>query len=227
LERLAQKSALLTGQTIINVPNPININLFRRGNRNVAREKLKLPKDMPLILFGSVKIKDERKGIAYFVEACNLLAVKYPELKDKWGVVVFGHKSAYLENLLPFQVYALDYVSNEHDVVNIYNAVNLYATPSLEENLPNTIMEAMACGVPCVGFNIGGIPEMIDHLHNGYVARYKSAEDLANGIHWILFEADYPLLSEQAVRKVAANYSEHIVARRYIEIYNKATGKHA
>lgn len=50
------------------------------------------------------------------------------------------------------------------------------------------IMEAMACGVPCVGFNVGGIPEMIDHLHNGYVAQYKSSEDFANGIHWILTE---------------------------------------
>ena len=62
--------------------------------------------------------------------------------------------------------------------------MDIFVTPSLEENLPNTIMEAMACGIPCVGFNVGGIPEMIDHLHNGYVAQYKSAEDFANGIYW-------------------------------------------
>jgi glycosyltransferase involved in cell wall biosynthesis len=227
LEGLARKSALLIGQTVTSIPNPINTNLFRPGNRNVAREKLNLPKEMPLILFGSVKIRDERKGIAYFIEACNLLVAKHPELKDKWGVVVFGHQSAHLENLLPFRVYALDYVSNEHDIVSIYTAVNLYTIPSLEDNLPNTIMEAMACGVPCVGFNVGGIPEMIDHLHNGYVARYKSAEDFANGIYWTLAGSEYAVLSEQAVRKVAGAYSERIVAKRYIEIYTKVTGAHA
>ena len=81
--------------------------------------------------------------------------------------------------------------SNEHQLVDIYNAVDLFVTSSLEENLPNTIMEAMSCGIPCVGFNVGGIPEMIDHLHNGYVAQYKSAEDFANGIYWILTEPEY------------------------------------
>ncbi|MDR3119545.1 MAG: glycosyltransferase family 4 protein [Mediterranea sp.] len=227
LKGLAQKSALLVGHNVINIPNPINTNLFKPGNRNVAREKLNLPKDMPLILFGSVKIKDERKGVAYFAEACNLLAAKHPELKEKLGVVVFGHHSDYLENRLPFRVYALNYVKSEHDMTGIYNAVNLYATPSLEDNLPNTIMEAMACGVPCVGFNVGGIPEMIDHLHNGYVARYKSAEDFANGIYWTLTESEHALLSEQAIRKVAVAYSERTVAKRYIDMYNKVTSKHA
>ena len=67
-------------------------------------------------------------------------------------------------------------------MVNIYNAVDLFVIPSLEENLPNMIMEAWRAAF-CVGFNVGGIPEMIDHLHNGYVARYKSFGGLANGIH--------------------------------------------
>ena len=112
-------------------------------------------------------------------------------------------------------------------VVNIYNAVDLFVIPSLEENLPNMIMEAMACGVPCVGFNVGGIPEMIDHLHNGYVARYKSSEDFANGIHWILTDPEYDELSAQACRKVLGNYSESIIAKKYTDLYNKVTGKYA
>ena len=107
----------------------------------------------------------------------------------------------------------------------IYNAVDLFVTPSLQENLPNTIMEAMSCGVPCVGFCIGGIPEMIDHLHNGYVARYRSAEDLANGICWSLTEGDYQSLSTEARRKVLSTYAEHVVAMKYIGIYNRITGQ--
>ena len=227
LKERAGQSALLKGHTIVDIPNPISTGLFKPQNALAARNKMELPTDKKLILFGSVKVTDKRKGIDYFIESCKLLAEKYPEMKEELGVVVYGKNSECLKPLIPFQVYALDYISNEKDLVNIYNAVDLYVTPSLEENLPTTIMEAMACGVPCVGFNVGGIPEMIDHLHNGYVAEYKSAEDLANGIIWTLSESEYQSLSEEACRKAVSNYSESIVAKKYIDIYNKITGNHA
>ncbi|NLA63680.1 MAG: glycosyltransferase, partial [Bacteroidales bacterium] len=86
---------------------------------------------------------------------------------------------------------------------------------------PNTIMESMACGTPCVGFNIGGIPEMIDHTQNGYVATYKDAQDLANGLMWVLQESATEALSNNARNKVVENYSETTIAKRYIDIYNK------
>lgn len=226
LQSLAQKSALLSQHEVTHIPNPINTNLFKSQSKTEAREKCGLPTDGPLILFGSVKVKDKRKGADYLVEACNILVAEHPELKDTLGVVLIGHKSRSLEKLLPFKVYPLDYVSNEHDLVNIYNSVDMYVTPSLEDNLPNTIMEAMACGVPCVGFQVGGIPEMIDHLHNGYVADYKSAQDFANGIYWVLHESDYAMLCEQASRKVVTQYSERTIAMKYIDVYNKITGLH-
>ena len=136
-----------------------------------------------------------------------------------------GHDGENTKKLFPFPVYSLDYVSEEKKLAEVYNAVDLYVTPSLQDNLPNTIVEAMACGIPCVGFQIGGIPQMIDHLHNGYVAEYKNAKDFANGIHWALMEDDYKSLSEWASRKAVAAYSESNVAKRYISIYNKAIGK--
>lgn len=117
--------------------------------------------------------------------------------------------------------------ATKKELVDIYNAVDLYVTPSLQDNLPNTIVEAMACGIPCVGFNVGGIPQMIDHLHNGYVAQYKSAEDLANGICWTLTEGDYETLSSEAYRKAVTTYSESTIASQYIQIYNHITGKNA
>ena len=83
-------------------------------------------------------------------------------------------------------------------------------------------MEAMACGVPCVGFRVGGIAEMIDHHKNGYVALFKSASDLARGIRWVLDEADYDSLSHNAIKKVVSRYSQQVVAMKYIEIYNHA-----
>lgn len=221
LEGQARKSALLEGKEVLSIPNPINTKLFKSGDKKEARLKIGLPLDRRLLLFGSVKITDKRKGIDYLVAACEMLCSQFPELKSQLGVVVFGNHSRQLQELLPFEVFPLDYVSHEKEIVTIYNAVDMYVTPSLEENLPNTIMEAMACGVPCVGYNVGGIPEMIDHLHNGYVAEYKSVEDFARGIYWILSESTYELLCEEAVRKVETHYSEKSVANRYIQLYNK------
>lgn len=227
LKGQAEKSALLDKHTVINIPNPININLFKPRNKQEARTRCNFPADKRIILFGAAKPTDKRKGVDYFIESCNLLVQKHPELKDQIGIAIYGKQSEQIVPLLPFETYDLKYISSEKELVNVYNAIDLYATPSLEENLPNTIMEAMACGVPCVGFNVGGIPEMIDHLHNGYVAEYKSAEDFANGIYWTLTEGEYDMLSEEASRKVTACYSEGTIAKKYIEVYNKITGDHA
>jgi len=109
--------------------------------------------------------------------------------------------------------------------VDIYNSASVFVLPSLSENLPNTIMEAMACGVPCVGFKVGGIPEEIDHKKNGYVAAYRDYEDLARGIYWVLKEADYSSLCNEAQKKVRLSYSQQSVAVKYIEVYNQALAK--
>ncbi len=227
LESMAKESALLKNQHITNIPNAINTNLFKPRNKKEAREKLNLPTDRKLILFGSLKITDKRKGIDYLVEACKLLTKNNPELCSNLGVVVFGNESKQYSSLFPFPIYPMNYIDNEKKLVDVYNAVDLYVTPSLQDNLPNTIVEAMACGIPCVGFKVGGIPQMIDHLHNGYIAEYKSSADLANGIEWTLTEGDYENLSEQAFRKAVSSYSESTIAMKYIEVYNKITGKHA
>lgn len=224
LEAMARQSSLLAGQPVCNIPNAINTNLFHPMDKVAARRKYNLPLDKKLLLFGSLKITDKRKGVDYLIEACRWIQEKYPDLRSDVAIVTMGKAGADTAKLFSFPVYNLDYVSAERDLVDVYNAVDLYVTPSLQDNLPNTIVEAMACGVPCVGFNVGGIPQMIDHLHNGYVAEYKNAQDFANGIHWALVEDDYDTLSEMAARKAQLTYSESTVAKRYIEVYNKAIG---
>lgn len=221
LEALARQSKLTEGQRVCSIPNPINTSLFRPTGKTEARLRAGLPIGRKLLLFGSVKVTDKRKGLDYMVESCRLLAEKYPELKEKLTVVVLGNGAEALEPLLPFSVHAAGYVADEHKLADIYNGADLYVTPSLQENLPNTIMEAMACGTPCVGFDIGGIPEMIDHLHNGYVAEYRSAADLAEGIYWVLTSPEADSLGEAAARKAATHYSESAVARQYIKLYNE------
>jgi glycosyltransferase involved in cell wall biosynthesis len=130
-----------------------------------------------------------------------------------------GHAEE-IADQLPFPTYPLGYVNDEHRIVSVYNAADVFVLPSLSENLPNTIMEAMACGVPCIGFRVGGIPEEIDHLENGYVADYRSADDLARGLRYVLCECDYEALSSNCLHKVARNYSQQSVAKQYLEVYD-------
>ncbi len=226
LGNMAGNSCLLQGKKVVCIPNAININLFRPRNRRMARENLGLPVDKRLILFSSHTLSDERKGFHYLREAIMRLTATHPEWKQQLGLVLVGkdiEPTKYHD--IPLDIYPLNYISDEKKLVDIYNAVDLFAIPSLQDNLPNTVVEAMACGVPCIGFNVGGIPEMIDHLHNGYVAEYKNVNDLANGIHWLLTEGEYDILSREAARKAANTYGENSVAMKYISIYNRMTGK--
>ena len=218
----ARQSQLLRGRHVFAIPNPIDTRMFTPKNKVEAAEIMNLPTDKRLILFAAQRATNANKGLAYLVEACQLLATQYPEMKDNTALVVLGGKANQAVAELPFPIIPIDYVSDTSTMVSLYNAVHAFVLPSLSENLPNTIMEAMACGVPCVGFNVGGIPEEIDHQKNGYVARYRDATDLAQGIRWVLYEADYAELSAQAVRKVLANYSQSAVALQYIEVYNQA-----
>ena len=135
---------------------------------------------------------------------------------------MLGGHAEEMEGKLPLQTFPLGYVTDERKIVEVYNAADVFVLPSLSENLPNTIMEAMACGVPCVGFKVGGIPEEIEHKKTGYVAEYRNAKDLMEGIRWVLTEADHGALSSAAMKKVATSFSQDSVALRYIEVYNHA-----
>ena len=222
LEQQAKRSALFVGQRITNIPNPIDMHVFCPQDKRESRLRLNLPLDKKLILFVSQKVTDERKGMNYFIEAMERLVAQHPELKQQAAIAILGGHSEDVASLLPLPAYPLGYVSDEREIAQVYNAMDVFVLPSLEDNLPNTIMESMACGVPSVGFNVGGIPEMIDHHKNGYVARYRDVADLAEGIHWVLAQANQEELRQACLHKVSLHYSQHAVALRYIEVYNQA-----
>ena len=218
----ARQSGLLTHHTVTNIPNTIDTRVFRHTDKVEAREALQLPQDKHIVLFVSQRVTDERKGMDYLVAAVDKLTTDHPELREQAVVAVLGGHAEEVAGQLSLPVKALGYVSDPKKIVQVYNAADVFVLPSLEDNLPNTIMEAMACGVPCVGFKVGGIPEMIDHLLNGYVARYKQSDDLAHGLHWVLCEADREALCHEALKKVGKRYSQQSVALAYEEIYDQA-----
>ena len=217
LEQEAKSSALLKGQKVTCIPNPIDTHIYKKGNKEEARQRLGLPLDKKLILFASQRVTNENKGMSYLIDACRLT-----KCQTLCEVVILGGHAEEVVDQLPMKAHPLGYVNDEHRIIDVYNAADVFVLPSLSENLPNTIMEAMACGVPCVAFKVGGIPEEIDHLRNGYVATYRDAADLAKGIAWVLQEVDYESLSQNAVHKVAQNYSQQSVAVRYLDVYQQA-----
>lgn len=219
LESEAKASALLRGQKIMCIPNPIDTHIYKKGDKLAARRELGLPEDKRLILFASQRVTNENKGMSYLIEACREL---YTQGQAPCEVVILGGHAEEVVAQLPLKAHPLGYVNDEQRIVSVYQAVDVFVLPSLSENLPNTIMEAMACGVPCVGFKVGGIPEEIDHQQTGYVAEYRNSSDLAEGIRWILEEADYEKLSERCVHKVAQCYSQQSVAIKYLDVYQQA-----
>lgn len=221
LEEEAKSSALLVGKRITSIPNTIDTRVFRPKNKVEARTAFGLPTDKRLILFVSQRVTNVFKGMDYMIKACKKMVADNPQMRENTAVVILGGHSEELSDLFDLPVFPLNYINDPHQIANVYNAADVFVLPSLSENLPNTIMEAMACGVPCVGFNVGGIPEEIDHKLNGYVAEYKDAEDLSKGISWILNNADAEMLSKAAVHKVVTTYSQQAVSMKYINIYNK------
>lgn len=218
----AKHSSLLKDHTIQSIPNPIDTHFFKPLDKHKARKKLNLPNDKNIILFVSQRVTDNRKGMDLFIEAINYIAKEYPEIKKNSCIAILGGHTEKITNLLSLPTYPLGYVSDKENIRDVYNAASVFVLPTREDNLPNTIMEAMACGVPCVSFKVGGIPEMIDHLHNGYVAKEHNPQDLAQGIKWVLNNANYTQLSTAAIEKVIHTYSERNVAEQYINLYYEA-----
>ena len=214
----AKKSSLLKDFSVKAIPNPLDINLFSPQNKVDARKKLGLPTDKKLILFVAAKVSVIWKGFGYFQESLEILKAQYPHNQDI-ELIILGESDAEAIEKLPFKAHTLGRISDVNKIVSIYSAADVFVTSSIQENLPNTIMEAMACGTPAVGFEVGGIPEMIESYKNGFLAKYKSAESLADGIKWVLFEANNAELSSNARQKVLDNYSEKVVIEQYLEVY--------
>lgn len=216
----AAKSVLLSDKNIVVIPNPLNKDLFKAFNKTESRIRFSLPIDKKLILIGAMNLKDERKGFKYLIEALNLLWESNRKIADQCELTVFGKLDQNVLNKISFKVNQLGKLKSEEEIVLAYNSADVYVAPSLEDNLPNTVMEAMACGVPVVAFNVGGIPDMIDSGRNGILAELKSAKDLAKGIELVLSDKNlHKRFSVSARKKVIENFDQKIVAEKYYDVY--------
>lgn len=233
LANLARKAPLLAGQRVTDIPNPLDTSYYAppgladQPARTTVRDHLGLPRDKKLMLFAAFKATDPGKGIDLLEEALTLLVQSHPEQRDRLGLIIAGHESETLAGALPIATYPMGYVGDEARMRDLYQAADLLVMPTLMDNLPNTIAEAMACGVPCVAFGVGGVPQMVDTGVNGYLARPRDPADLARGILRILTSPNAANLSDNARAKALTAYSESRVAAAYLRLYEEAVERAA
>ncbi|MDJ1504148.1 glycosyltransferase family 4 protein [Xanthocytophaga agilis] len=221
----ARQSALLRQFPVIAIPNPIDTELYKPMDVLALREKLGLPLDKKLLLFGAMNTQDPRKGFAYLEKALNQLYEADKNLKEQIELVIFGKAEEEILRRLPFYVHDYGSVKGDTALVELYNVCDAMVLPSLEDNLPNTVMEALSCGTPVVAFDTGGLPEMIDHMNSGYLALYQSAEDLSKGILFVLEEQRKISLQEHARKSVLERFTEERIAGRYQSLYHSLIHK--
>ncbi|MCK5067308.1 MAG: glycosyltransferase [Bacteroidales bacterium] len=215
------KSSSLLGHCDFNtIRYSLDETIFKPVKREEACSSLGLDAGKKYILFGAATVKNIIKGFQYFRKAIEIL---YGELDGDSGVeiILFGKSGGDEASMFPLKTRSISFVSSTETLVELYSIAHLFVIPSLQDNSPNTIMESMLCGTPVVGFNSGGIPEMIDHLENGYVAEHKSATDLAMGMKWVLQAGNYDSLSASALSRAVDRYQEKRAAEEHVELYER------
>ena len=216
-----RKSTLLKNQNISVIPTPINVDVFKPLDKNLARKKLSLPFNKFIVLFGTMNLNDERKGFSQLQNSLILFYEKYPELREKVELLVFGKSED--ENLkkIPFRINNIGRISSNTELTYAYNAADIFVAPSLQDNLPNTVMESLSCGIPAVVFNTGGMPDIVDHKLNGYLASPFLVEDLTEGIKWYFEEfSTGKSYVNKARKKVLNSFAPERITSQYKTYYN-------
>ncbi len=213
LGKEAKISKLFTAFPLTVIPNGFPVEVFSNGDKREIRRKLGIPEHSNVILFGADNVVNERKGFIYLLQALSKL-----NINENIVLVTFGKLEAQLNFNGKFKHIDLGPISNENDLSTIYNLADVFMLPSLQDNLPNTAVEAMLCGTPVVAFNTGGLSDIIEHKKNGYLAELKNVDDLAGGVIWAL-KNNSESLSAYCRKTAEDKFSIEIQAKKYLALY--------
>ncbi|MCQ2520947.1 MAG: glycosyltransferase [Lachnospiraceae bacterium] len=180
LMRRVKESAILCKQNVDVIHNPIDVEKYYIvDDIDFIKEKYQIPIDKKIIMYGACNADtDFNKGYRYFKEA-----VKYLD-SDKYHIVLFGTDNTHFFRHDFEQCTILGKIRSNQDLVEIINCADVMVVPSDQENYSNTVLESQCCGVPVVAFSIGGMPDLIEHKQNGYLAKYQDINDLAEGMNF-------------------------------------------
>lgn len=214
------RSSLMKGKQVDVIPNTLETTIFKPQNQQEARSKLNLPEEKFIFLTGFMPSKkDSHKGAAYLLESLELLAAKNSIQPENIELVIFGNRNTEDMPVFPFKTTFLGTIKEDEKLAACYASADAFLIPSLEDNLPYTVMESLSCGTPVVAFTTGGIPNMVNHQQNGFLADYRSSQSFCDGMEWMI---NYPVkeaLRKQARETVMQNFSEKVIAQKHIEMY--------
>ena len=167
----ARRSHFFGGRRIEYIPTGVDLTIFRPQDRSAARLALGLPTDRKLILFGALAATaDPRKGFHHLKVALQVF--KDLMSTDATTVIVFGAPQDALSGIdLPFPTINVGSHNEEEKLGSLLAAGDVFAAPFAEDNLPNVVLEALACGTPVAAFAAGGIPDAVEHKQNGFLSR--------------------------------------------------------
>ncbi len=183
--------SILKDKPLTVIYNGINMEVFKPQDKKTAREELELPQDKKIILTVAKGGKaNPWKGWNYIQEVMDAF-------KDKNEIefVNLGGEGAY--------------ISDPEILSKYYSASDILLYPSIADNCPLVVLEALACRLPVVAFNTGGMPELINHKVDGYIAEYKNTNDIINGLEFVLNSQITPTTEERfTIKKMTDQYIE-------------------
>jgi glycosyltransferase involved in cell wall biosynthesis len=225
MARCAAESVLFKDRRIEVIPVGLDHNLYRPRNKQTVREILGMPLGKKIILIGAMNfLKDKRKGGHYLKKAFELLVKAGCD--EKYEVYVLGTTAPLIDQKFGFKTNYYGTNRDDLSLALLYSAADVFVAPSIQENFSATVFESLSCGTPVVAFDIGGMPDMITHKHNGYLAKPYLVDDLAAGIKWVLENTSWSNLSINARKFIENECTLKIQAKRYKRIYDSIIANH-
>lgn len=165
---------------VVHIPHGVDLEKFKPLPKQEARRWLDIPDDgRPVMAAAATSLGARRKGMGLLVEALA-------RLEEPLVVTLFGAPSRSLEWPANVQVVSLGFLNDARLLRAAYSAADVFVMPSLAEMFGLVLIEAMACGTPCVGFAVGGVSEIIRPGETGFLARRGDGNELAEAIRKIL-----------------------------------------
>lgn len=218
----AKKSILFKANRIEVIHNCIDTDTYSPKNKKMAREIIGLPINSHVILFGAMSAtSDPRKGFHYLYSAIRQIYERMNSVeRSNICIAIFGGSEPKNKPDFGFMTRYIGQLNDDISLSMLYSAADVMVVPSHAENYPNTILESMSCGTPCVGFDIGGIPDFITHKENGYLARHYDISDLANGIEYLIHDSEnWQKMSSNSRNMVKKFLNLCTIASQYKNLY--------
>lgn len=198
------------------IPHGINLNRFKPLNKRIIQEKLQLPLDRPIVLLVAAYLHDELKGLNYALEALSKLD------RSRFFLLVVGNVNNQLkQKFSQFDCFLAGYIADDDTKANYFAAADLLLLPSLGETFSLVTLETMATATPTVGFAVGGIKDLVQHNHTGYLVPPKDVAGLVTGINLALSNNRAAGWGRNARQRAEQFYSHDIFLKRHLDFYEQ------